>query len=263
MTWDPQQYLRYADERGRPFHELVARIPVADARLVYDLGCGPGDLTASLTERWPAATIVGVDNDEAMVSAAEAHANQAVRFERGDIAAWSSEVAPDVIIANASLQWVPHHPQLLPSWVEQLAAGGALAFQVPGNFDDPHHIAIGQLLSSPPWNRLPGLVGVADRRARAFGAGEYLEQLAAVPEVSFVDAWATEYQHILQGSDPVLEWVKGTALRPVLARLDADQQADFCTQLGATLRELFPSQAWGTRFPFKRIFVVAIRRGSR
>jgi trans-aconitate 2-methyltransferase len=260
MTWDPQQYLRYADERSRPFHELVARIPVAGARLVYDLGCGPGELTASLAGRWPAATIVGIDNDEAMVSAAQALANRSVRFERGDIADWSPRGAPDVVIANASLQWVPQHRQLLPVWIEQLAAGGALAFQVPGNFEDPHHLAIGQLLRSPPWDRLPALVGLDDRRARASEVGEYLEQLATMPEVAGVDAWVTEYQHILHGSDPVLEWVRGTALRPVLARLDTSQQTDFCAQLGAMLRELFPSSSWGTRFPFRRIFVVAVRR---
>jgi trans-aconitate 2-methyltransferase len=260
MVWDPQQYLRYADERGRPFHELVARIPVADARLVYDLGCGPGELTASLTDRWPAATIIGIDNDEAMLASAAAHASQAVHFERGDIAAWSAQGAPQVIIANASLQWVPQHRQLLPGWIEQLSAGGALAFQVPGNLDDPHHVAIRQLLSSPPWNRHLDLEGTGDRRLGTFDVSEYLEQLMALPDVAFVDAWITEYQHVLEGTDPVLDWVKGTALRPVLARLDNDEQADFCAELGEMLRDRFPSRTWGTRFPFRRIFVVAVRR---
>jgi trans-aconitate 2-methyltransferase len=259
VSWDPAQYLRYADERSRPFHELLGRITIDAPRAVVDLGCGPGDLTATLSHRWPSADIIGVDNDERMISAAGAHTTPHVRFVLGDIAAWVPD-GVDAVVANASLQWVPDHRRLLPHWIDGLASGGVLAFQVPANFDDPHHQAIRNLVASPPWCDVESLRPLVGQRTHgAAGAIDYASDLIDLPSVASVDAWETTYVHVLQGSNPVLEWVKGTALRPVLALLDEEQQSAFCSQLGVELRALFPRRNGGTMFPFRRAFVIARR----
>ena len=259
--WNPTQYQRFGDERSRPFFDLVGRITTPQAHLVVDLGCGPGPLTATLNDRWPTAMVIGIDNDEAMLDAARALAHERLRFEPGTIDNWAPPEGLDVIVANASLQWSPNHPERLPLWLDALTPGGSLAFQVPGNFDDPHHAAIRDQVASPHWRdvaRLPSIVG--RRTHGALLARGYLDLLRPLPSAAGVDAWETTYVHVLPGDDPVLEWVKGTALRPVLALLDTDEQCDdFCAELGRTLRQEFPQRAWGTAFPFRRVFVVATR----
>ena len=259
--WNPKQYQQFGDERSRPFFDLVGRITTPEAGLVVDLGCGPGPLTATLNDRWPTASVIGIDSDAAMLDAARRLAHERLRFEHGDIDEWTPPVGIDVIVANASLQWAPNHPERLPLWIDALTPGGSLAFQVPGNFDDPHHAAIRAQVASPLWRdvaRLPAIVG--QRTHGALLAGGYLDLLRPLASVADVDAWETTYVHILQGDDPVLEWVKGTALRPVLALLDTDEQRnDFCAELGQGLRVEFPRRDWGTAFPFRRVFVVTRR----
>lgn len=262
MTWDPTQYRRYASERDRPFHELVDRIKPPQSGAItdaVDLGCGPGTLTATLAKRWPTAQIVGIDSDVAMIEAAQSLASERVRFAPGSIADWAPAGRLDVIVANAAFQWVPQHRAHFARWLDMLNPGGTLAFQVPGNLDDPHHEAIRQLRSSPRWASAGRLAQLPERTHDSFPAATYLRDLHALGAA--VDAWETTYLHVLQGTDPVLEWVKGTALRPVLAALDTDdQRKEFCADLAPMLRTAYPPDATGTAFPFRRVFVVARRR---
>ena len=255
MTWDPNQYAKYTDERSRPFVELVNRIGAIQPRSVVDLGCGSGELTATLGQRWPNAHVVGVDNDDAMLAAAQSFTTDRVSFSKGDIASWVPPSTVDVIVSNAALQWVPGHLGQLPQLVEHLNPGGWLAVQVPGNLDDPHHQAIRQVRAMPQWKERIG--DLAERTHSSYPAEVYLSLLSDLGMDLTVDAWETTYVHILQGENPVLEWVKGTGLRPVLSRLTPNQQTEFCDDLAPLLRAAYGSRPWGTPFPFRRVFVVA------
>lgn len=263
--WDPQQYLRFADERARPFGELVGRIgagpaDIGDIARVVDLGCGPATLTVGLSDRYPAAEIIGVESSADMVAAALAGATHPrLHVEVGDLRTWEPTSGPgsiDVIVTNATLQWVPDHLLLLPRLVGLLRPGGWIGLQVPGNLDDPHHRAIETLCRSDRWSSTLG--DAPNRGLVSFTALDYADALAAAGCDS-LDAWTTEYVHVLSGPDPVLEWVKGTGLRPVLSRLDTDGAAQFCSELAPMLRAAFPERAWGTPFPFRRVFAVARR----
>jgi trans-aconitate 2-methyltransferase len=248
--WDPEVYGRYADERSRPFHELVARVRAVEPASVVDLGCGDGALTATLAERWPSASVLGVDSSAQMLAGAPA--GPRVRFEEGRIEDWAPAAPVDVLVSNAALQWVPDHVALLPRLVGALAPGGWLALQVPGNWDEPSHTLLAALRESPRWrSRLAG----AGRGPAAPGPAEYVRVLAGLG--CAVDAWETTYAQVLQGPDPVLGWVRGTALRPVLARLPAAEAAEFEAEYGALLREAYPAEPWGTLLPFRRVFAVA------
>ena len=261
MTWDPKQYQRFGDERSRPFHELVQRINAGpkDLKQIVDLGCGPGNLTATLTERWPIAKVIGVDNDANMLATAQSLASPQLNFVSGDLAAWRPAEPTNAIISNAAYQWVPDHLPVVSKHLDFLEPGGWLAFQVPGNLDDLHHQAIRSLYRSPRWSKHSALAELPDRTHSSHSAVAYLDTLAG--QCAQIDAWETTYVHVLQGSDPVLEWVKGTALRPILSLLpDETSRNEFLDELGSQLRDLYPAKAWGTPFPFKRVFVVGQRR---
>lgn len=254
--WDPATYRTYATERARPFYELLARVDVDDPRYVVDLGCGPGERTADLAARWPGAVVEGIDDSEQMI--AEARRTQAadrVRFSVGDLATWEPDRPVDVIFSNAALHWVPGHQRLLPRWVDALAPGGRLAFGTPGNFDAPSHAILRELCASSRWReRLAARV----RHDVISTPAEYLDLLSGLGYQ--VDAWETTYLQVLPGDDPVLGWLKGTTLRPVLDALpDEAERKDFLADLAARLREAYPRRAYGTVFPFRRIFVVAGR----
>jgi trans-aconitate 2-methyltransferase len=251
--WDPAQYDRFADERGRPFVDLVARIRVSEPSTVIDLGCGPGNLTATLSTKWPAATVIGVDNDPNMLAAAARHATPHVRFEAGDVSNWQPTTPVDVIVTNATLQWIPQHLALLPHLVDSLTPGGAVALQVPGNFEDAHHLAIRQVMARPRWRAALG--NLPERALSSYPAMVYQSALAHLG--CEVETWETTHVHVLHGESPVLEWVKGTALRPVLTALDAANADSFCSELDELLCIAYGSFSWGTPFPFKRIFAVA------
>jgi len=256
--WDADVYQRYAGERARPFHDLVARVRAEQPRQVVDLGCGPGDQTATLLERWPEATVTGVDSSPEMVAAAQAAAVPGrLSFVRGDLREWEPAAPVDVLVSNATLQWVPDHLDLLPRLVDALSGQGWLAFQVPGNFRAPSHALLAELRQSPRWRERVGQG--ADRALAVHEPEVYLEVLAQAGLA--VDAWETTYLHVLPGPDAVLEWTRGTALRPVLAALDDGEQAEFLDTYGALLREAYPRRAYGTVLPFRRIFVVAHRSG--
>jgi trans-aconitate 2-methyltransferase len=257
VRWDPGQYLRYADERGRPFADLVARIAADDPRFVVDLGCGPGTLTATLCDRWPRAHVEGIDSSPEMIARAQRLTKPGrLTFTLGDVRDWKPDRPVDVLVTNATLQWVPGHLELLPSWVDVLAPGGWLALQVPGNFDSPSHQILSTLAAEEPWASY--LDGKVRQRAHAPGPETYLAVLARAGCV--VDAWETTYLHVLQGEDPVFEWIKGTGARPVLQALPEDVRPAFEREYKARLRQAHPRQEFGTVLPFRRVFAVAQRR---
>ena len=251
--WDPGQYRRFADERARPFFDLVARIGTDAPRSVVDLGCGPGDLTVDLARRWPAAAIVGIDSSAEMIAAAHrGEKRPGVSFAVADLRDWQPDARVDVLVCNAVLQWVPGHLGLLPRWVSWLSGGGWLAFQLPGNFDQPPHAVLREMAASPRWR---SLIGEAELTRQAGDLTGYLDVLAGAG--CQVDAWETTYLHILHGEDPVVEWVKGTALRPVLAVLDDAETAEFLAEYRDRMRRAYPPRSFGTVLPFRRVFVVA------
>jgi trans-aconitate 2-methyltransferase len=253
--WDAGQYLRFGGERARPFFDLVAQVDSPKPKYVVDLGCGPGNLTAALAERWSDATVVGVDSSPEMITAAQAkQAAPNLSFELADVRTWQPERLVDVFTCNAVLQWVPNHNDLVLRWADQLAPGGWLAFQLPGNFDQPSHAIIKELAASPRWrNALAG----AELNRQAGDPADYVSLLAR-PGYE-VNAWETTYLHILHGDHAVFEWTKGTTLRPVLSALDKDQAAAFTTEYRDRLAEVYQPRTYGTIFPFRRVFTVIHR----
>ena len=265
--WDPQQYLRHADHRTRPFHDLLARIGELPARRgparIADLGCGPGNITVLLAERWPDAHITGFDNSAEMLKDAAAYAGPTsggglVDFRHADATDWDPDQAYDLIASNAALQWVPNHTDSFARWIDALAPGGTFAFQVPGNFTAPSHTILRELCQTPRWQSRLGAVG--NRTVDVLEPTAYLERLMDLG--CEVEAWETTYAQLLTGADPVLDWVKGTALRPVLTTLEGDAQAteEFLTEYRDLLRAAYPAGPHGTVFPFRRIFAIA-RKG--
>jgi trans-aconitate 2-methyltransferase len=256
--WDPAQYLHFADERSRPFFDLTSRISATAPEEVVDLGCGPGQLTASLAARWPDARVKGIDSSPEMVAAAEqadygqSAQNGRLSFAVGDVTTWQPEQPVDVIVSNAVLQWVPNHLDLLPRWAGYLAPGGWLAFQVPGNFDQPSHAVLRELSAASQWREK--LAGVELNR-QAGDPEEYLRVLATAGLT--VDAWETTYLHVLHGPDPVTDWYKGTGLRPVLSALSPQDALEFTREYSARIRIAYPAAPYGTVLPFRRVFVVA------
>ena len=257
MAWDPEQYLAYGDLRMRPGLDLLARVPVETPDRVVDLGCGPGTLTLALARRWPTAEVAGIDTSEEMLADAVARdTDRRVSWMPGDLASWTAAHRVDVIYSNAALHWVDDHPRVLTHWLGQLTPGGALAFQVPDNFDAPSHEVVAEVVDDDAWrSRLrPHL-----RDHPVLPAHRYHRILA--PLVDRLDVWETTYWHALQGQDPVLDWVRGSVLRPLLPQLSTDEQADFLDRVGAGLRTAYPADETGTTlFPFRRLFVVARRR---
>jgi len=260
--WDPGLYRQFGAERSRPFFDLIGRIGAAEAAFIADIGCGPGNLTAELCRRWPAAEVVGVDSSPEMIADARALAaglgssegGSRLTFDLADAAAWEPARPVDVLVSNAMLQWIPDHEKLVVRWLDLLADGGWLAFQLPGNDDEPPHRLIRELAGSPRWR---ALLGAVQLNKQASDPAEYIDLLA---RAGFsVEAWETTYAHVLDGDDPVLRWYIGTGLRPVIAALDADQQAEFLAEYAALLREAYPRAPYGTIFPFRRVFAVAHR----
>jgi trans-aconitate 2-methyltransferase len=258
-AWDPAVYLRYGDERARPFLDLMARVAAADPSVVVDLGCGEGALTASLARRWPHARVTGVDSSATMLAAAAEHALPGrVEFTLGDVREWRPSGPVDVLVTNAVLQWVPGHERLLAAWPSVLAPGGWLAVQVPGNFGSPTHTLLGELCRSPRW--APQVGDVPPRDDAVLEPDGYYDVLTAAGLTA--DVWETTYLHVLSGADPVLAWLRATQLRPVLARLDQDDAAEFTAAFAVALREAYPMRPDGTTLlPFRRIFAVGSHPG--
>ena len=251
-TWDPERYLRFADERGRPFVELVGRIAADAPRTVVDLGCGPGNLTGLLKQRWRSAHVTGLDSSPEMIATARGR-DDGVTYDVADLRDWRPSSPVDVLVSNATLQWVPDHLALLPSLVEAVRPGGWFAFQVPGNFDEPSHTIRRDLAATAPYDAQTAGVATPD----AHDAATYLRALQ--PLVTSVDAWETTYLHVLHGEDPVFTWVSGTGARPTLQALDESLRPRFEDEFKRLLRAAYPDHGRGVVLPFRRVFVVAQR----
>jgi trans-aconitate 2-methyltransferase len=258
--WDPTTYLRFAGERARPFAELLTRVEAVAPRTVVDLGCGDGSVTASLAQRWPGARVTGVDSSPSMLAAAAAHAVPGrLDFMAGDLRDWRPDGPVDVLVSNAALHWVPGHGPLVSRWADHLAPGGWLAIQVPGNQAAPTHALLAALVAAPRWSaRLaPGDDSVLEPTAVLEPVG-YLDLLTAAGLTA--DVWETTYLHVLSGADPVLGWVSGTVLRPVLARLAPADADELTAEYAAALRAAYPVRDDGTTvLPFRRVFAVGHR----
>ncbi|MCQ4042230.1 trans-aconitate 2-methyltransferase [Streptantibioticus rubrisoli] len=264
-TWDPQQYLRHAGHRTRPFHDLLNRIPELphNPAHIADLGCGPGNVTAILADRWPNARITGLDSSPHMLEAAQEYAGPtpgggSIQFQPADAATWTPDTTYDLIVSNAALQWVPNHPDMIPTWIDALTPGGTLALQVPGNFTSPSHALLAELCDAPQWRAK--LAGHGRGYVHILEPAGYLELFDTLD--CTVDAWETTYVQLLPGEDPVLEWTKGTALRPILTALEDDPATrdEFIAQYRDLLRKAYPTGPRGTAFPFRRIFAVATKK---
>ncbi|PRW64110.1 trans-aconitate 2-methyltransferase [Actinopolyspora mortivallis] len=251
--WDPEKYLEFAAYRQRPAVDLLSRMGWNPARRVVDLGCGAGDVTPLLTRRWPGARLEALDSSPEMVRAAVA---AGIPARVGDVREWKPPSETDVVFCNAVLHWVPGHLELVRDWLRALGSGAVLGMQVPGNFDAPAHRTLYQLATEPEWVEVLG--GVPRGLECVAEPVEYARGLTE-PGVR-VDAWESTYAHQLYGADPVLDWLCGTALRPVRALLDERRWRCFLDELAPRLREVYPREADGsTWFPFRRIFVVAWR----
>ena len=252
--WDPAVYRRFGAERSRPFFDLTGRIGAERPRAVVDLGCGPGELTLTLAERWPAARVSGVDSSPEMIGKAVAHDGPAW-FQVGDVREWKPGPEVDVLVTNATLQWVPDHRELLDRWARELPAGAWLAMQVPGNFDAPSHRATREVAATAPFAaELDGVL----RDAPVDDAAGYATRLTGLGAA--VDAWETTYVHLLPASGdehPVLRWMEGTALRPVRAVLDDTGFQAYKAALAERLATAYPVVNGLVPFEFRRIFIVA------
>ncbi|MFC8304566.1 trans-aconitate 2-methyltransferase [Specibacter sp. NPDC057265] len=256
FPWEPAKYGEFADHRSRPFFDLTARIRAEAPRSVVDLGCGPGTLTATLAQRWPQARVLGIDSSAHMLAQARATAAQLqagkLGFAEGDLASWRPEADTDVVVSNAALHWVPGHLELMGTWLQTLRPGAWLAVQVPGNHHAPSHALMRELALSAPWRaRLADVVHHDDAVGTPGDYHRLFRRGGAAVEV-----WETTYQQLLQGRNPVLEWTRGAALRPILAALDPESQKVFERQYGALLAKAYPPGEFGTLFPFRRIFMV-------
>jgi trans-aconitate 2-methyltransferase len=256
--WDPRQYLEFADQRLRPALELLERIPLESPELIYDLGCGTGQVTRLIAERWPDASVYGLDSSKEMLARAAAEPGN-VRWVEGDAGTWSPDRQVDLIYSNATLHWVENHELLFPRLLGFVKAGGCLAVQMPLSWPLPSHRLMRETLAEGGPGGSP-LGSETLRQAVAVNwvadAQVYYDLLAGPGRN--VDIWETEYLQILEGQNPVLEWVKGTGLRPVLNRLNDDERECFLAEYSARLRVAYPVRADGqTLYPFRRLFMVA------
>lgn len=255
--WDTQQYLRFSDERSRPFGDLLARVTTSSPHFIADLGCGPGNLTRTLSERWPTARVFGVDNSAEMLEQARSlEIAPRLDFLQADIHSWSPDEPVDLIVSNAAFHWVNDHAALLARLVTFLSSDGILAVQMPYHFQNPAHLAIEEIKADPRWRE--SLWGVGLHQQSVMPLEWYVERLLDLGLT--VDAWQTTYIHILSGENPVLEWFKGTALRPLLKALAPKDQAEFLRELGDRLKAAYPAKESVTLLPFPRVFFVATRR---
>lgn len=252
-TWEPRTYLRYAEVRFRAGLDLIARIPKNDYRAIYDVGCGTGHLTKLLSENFPQAAVTGVDSSPEMLAEAQREFPK-ISWVQADIRSWRPSATPDLIFSNAALQWVANHETLLPSLLEMLRPGGVLAIQMPRHFESPSHIELKKLVLQPRWrSRLKHLL-----LAPIGTPEEYWQWLS--PHASNLDIWETIYLQVLDGKDPVVNFMSGTALRPFLTALSKKEAAVFVATFAKRMAAAYPPRPSGqTLFPFRRLFLIAQR----
>ena len=252
QIWDPDQYLKFHGPRIRPALDLLAQIPVETADVIYDLGCGPGNLTGFIQARWPDAVLTGVDSSaEMLAEAREKHPDMV--WQQADLATWTPESAPDVLYSNAVYQWLENHEALFPRLAGVLKPGGVLALQMPRNWNAPSHAVMHDVDADSPWAEQlrPQL-----QHDPVSPPDVYYDILR--PHVEKIDIWETEYLQVLDGDNAVAEWTKGTALKPLLDVLDDEQEAAFFSEYSARTQALYPRRADGkTLYPFRRLFIVA------
>jgi trans-aconitate 2-methyltransferase len=250
--WDDRQYLKFADERTRPARELLGRVSVAAARRVVDLGCGPGNSTALLFERWPDARLTGVDSSLEMLERARRD-SPGIEWVEADAGSFVSDEPLDVLFSNALLQWLPSHEALVPRLFAQVRPGGVLAFQVPHNFSEPSHRLMRE--TAGPWSaRTAGV-----RAQSAVGSPAFYYDLLA-PTARSVDVWQTTYEHVMADAAAIVDWVKGTGLRPYLDVLTQAERPAYLEAYTRGVDAAYPARADGKRlFSFPRLFVVAVR----
>jgi trans-aconitate 2-methyltransferase len=253
-NWDPAQYGKFAAERMRPVEDLLARMTMAAPATVYDLGCGDGRVTRLLASHWPEARITGVDNSANMLDAARKVLPD-VTWVEADIAHWTPDAPAQAVFANASLQWLSGHESLLPQLMDMVAPGGVLAVQMPRNHHKPSHDCMRDAAAAGPWrDRLAGIEGIAP----VHEPDVYYDILA--PHAASLNVWESEYLHALEGDDPVVEWTKGTGLRPYLEPLEPDERKAFLADYSARIAREYPPRHDGvTLFPFLRLFIIAVK----
>ena len=252
--WNPTQYLLFGNERLRPALDLLGRVPVEAPATVHDLGCGPGTATVLLKERWPGAQVTGIDSSEEMLERARALRKDIV-WKTGDLTSWRPNAPADVLYSNAALHWLDDHETLFPHLLKGLKPGGVLAVQMPQNFYAPSHTTIAEVVKGGPWRQR---IEPHHRVHPTLEASAYYNIIR--PHVSSLDIWETTYYHVLEGENPVVEWTKGSILRPILAQLDAAESKLFLERYGALVRAAYPRGTDGkTILPFKRLFFVAVR----
>ena len=256
MSWSPAQYVAFEDERTRPVRDLVAAIPGTQARRVADLGCGPGNSTEVLAARFPGAEVLGMDSSPEMIGAARARM-PGTAFQVADLSTWNDPGPFDALLANAVLQWLPDHAALLARLVGRLAPGGSLAVQMPDNLEEPAHRLMRMVAAGGPW--AAKLAGAAGQRTPMGTPDWYYGVLR--PVCSRVDVWRTTYHHALPGgADAVVEWFKGSGLRPFLAPLDAAEHAEYLRQYRDAVAAAYPALPDGAvLLPFPRLFMVGTR----
>jgi trans-aconitate 2-methyltransferase len=252
--WDPAKYLEFAGPRLRPALDLLAQVPLQSPAVVYDLGCGAGNVTRLLAVRWPGAAVTGVDSSPAMLAAA-AGAEPSVAWVQADLATWTAPRPADLIFSNAALHWLPDHAALFPRLCRELAPGGVLAIQMPRNHGAPSHTEMVRAAEAGPWRaRLASLL-----RPRPVAAPDVYHDVLR-PHVARLDVWETEYLHVLTGDNPVMEWTRGSALKPLLDALAEPERSAFLAEYAGRIARAYPRRPDGhTLFPFRRLFLVGVR----
>ena len=254
MPWNPAQYLAFGDLRLRPAIDLLNRIPLENPATVLDLGCGPGNVTRILHERWPEARVTGVDSSAEMLARAAAD-HPEIAWQQANLAGWAPPAGTGLIYSNAALHWVDDHPRLFPRLLESLAPGGVLAVQMPNNYAAPSHQCAYEAARAGPWRTLlePLL-----RPAPLLSVDGYYGLLAG--QAGRVEIWQTEYLQVMQGDNPVADWTRTSLLVPLLEALEAPWREAFEADYRRRIAAAYPRRPDGTTlFPFRRLFMVAVR----
>lgn len=255
MAWSAHQYLKFEDERTRPARDLLAQVPLERVLNGYDLGCGPGNSTELLIDRFGAAAVTGLDSDEDMLEKARKRLPETT-FLQADLAGWTPPQPADVLYANAVFQWLPDHLSVLARLMDHLKPGGVLAVQMPDNLDQPTHLLMEETGAAGPWKET--FAGGRLRRAHLPSPASYMERLS--PKASRVDVWHTIYYHPMANAEAIVEWVKGTGLRPYLAAAGTENEAAFLADYTDRIRQAYPPMADGrVLLKFPRLFVVAVK----
>jgi len=259
-VWDANLYLKFADARTRPALDLMGRLDPANAarpdHAIYDLGCGAGNISRILAERFPGAPVVGIDSSEQMLDKARSQTTTVrVSFARGDLAHFKPDAPPSILYSNAAYQWLPGHIDMFPGLMKLLPSGGQLAIQMPRNHEAPSHALMRAAADAGPWkDKLKGVGGIA----RVEEPARYFDMLK--PFSSDLEVWETIYQQVLTGKDPVAQYTASTGLRPFMEALDESERTPFYDTYAALTAKAYPTRADGiTLFPFRRLFIVARR----